>query len=154
MASPKKHTPPSPTAEALGPGIHAGTVELGDGSSYRVKLLTGRRTTATAADGVSPRLLDECLGARRMVMLSDSDRGPVILGALQTAPTPHVDPTSGIFEVDATHIRLRADATITLTSGAASLTLARSGVTRLEGEQMVVDVGALVRFLTAKVELP
>lgn len=158
MAGPKtrlkKRGSTSPRQEALGAGIHAATIELRDGESYRVKLLSGRRATATPAPGVSPKLLNDCLGARRMVMLADGERGPVILGVLQTAPTPHVDPESGAFEVEAKHIRLRADATITLKAGSASLALAESGVARIEGDQVVLNVATLLRALAARVELP
>lgn len=143
----------SPSA-ALGPGIHAATVELKEGASYSVKLLHGRRLTATPAHGVSPALLDECLRARRSVVLADGEHGPIILGAVQTAPAPHVDPASGAFEVTARHIRLRADAMIAFKVGPTSLTLDQKGVARVEGEQMVIDVAALARVLAAKVELP
>jgi hypothetical protein len=157
MANPKasrrtvrERTVPAP----LGAGIHAATVELRDGASYRVRLLDGRRATATLASGVSPRLLDECLRTRRLVMLADGDRGPAIVGALQTAPTPQVHDETGAFVVDAQHIELRADATIALRVGSASLSLDKSGVARVEGERMVIDVGALLRVLSTKVELP
>jgi hypothetical protein len=139
---------------ALGRGIHAATIELQDGDTYRVKLLSGERCTATAAPDVSPKLLGECLSARRTVMLADSEHGPVILGALQTAPTPYVDPKTGAFDVAAEHIRLRADATISLQVGPTSLALEKSGVARIEGEQVVIDAAALARVLATKLELP
>ncbi len=150
---PRKRASSSRRPEALGPGIHAAILELRDGTSYRVKVLSGRRATATPAPGVSQDLLDDCLGARRMVMLADGERGPIILGALQTARTPHVD-AEGAFEVEAKHIRLRAESTITLKAGAASPALAQSGLARIEGEQVVFDVAALMRILAARVELP
>ena len=139
---------------ALGPGIHAATIELQEGASFRVKLLDGQRVVATHARGVSPMLLDECLRARRTVMLADGEHGPIILGALQTDPTPRVDAESGTFEVEAKHIRLRADATIAFKVGSTSLALGQSGVARIEGEQLILDVAALMRVLAAKVELP
>jgi hypothetical protein len=139
---------------ALGPGIHPATVELKTGSSYRVKLLDGRRARATLAPGVSPKLLDECLRSRRAVMLADGERGPLILGALQTAPTPEVQEDADVFEVRARHIRLKADTSIVLQAGSAALTLETSGLARFDGERMVIDAAALVRVLSARVDLP
>lgn len=152
--SPKKQARSTVAPAPLGPGIHAATVELKEGASYRAKLLNGQRVTATPAHGVSLTLIDECLRARRTVMVADGERGPIILGALQTHPTPRVDPESGAFEVEAKHIRLRADATIAFKVGPTSLALDQSGVARIEGERMVIDVAALARVLAAKVELP
>jgi hypothetical protein len=138
----------------LGPGIHAATVELGLGSRYRVRLLQGDKARATLAPGVSPALIDECRRTRRPVLLSDGEQGPVILGALQTAPALHVNEKTGRLEVEAEHIALNAGATIELRVGPASLALSKSGVARIEGDRMVIDVNALLRVLSAKVELP
>jgi len=155
MRNPKasKHAPEGNVAN-LGAGIHAATVELKTGRSYRVKLLDGRSTRTTLAHGVSPKLIDECLRSRRLVMLADGERGPVIVGALQTSLVPQIHEDTGAFEVDATQIQLRADASIVLRVGTSSLSLAKSGVARIEGEQMVIDVAALLRVLATKVELP
>ncbi len=87
-------------------------------------------------------------------MLADGERGPLIVGALQTSLVPQIHEETGAFEVDATQIQLRADATIVLQVGATSLRLSKSGIARIEGEQMVIDVGALMRVLATKVELP
>ena len=152
-ASPRK-TAPAGRVVALGPGIHPATVELKSSASYHVKLLDGRRARATLARGVSPRLLDECLQSRRVVMLADADAGPVILGALQTAPVPQVQEGAGVFEVQASQIRLKADTSIVLQAGSSSLVLEKSGVARIDGERMVIDVAALLRVLATKVELP
>jgi hypothetical protein len=153
-AAPKRRTLEDAEQTILGAGIHAATVELKHRASYRVRLLDGRRMRATIARGVSPTLLDECLRTRRVVMIADGESEPVILGALQTAPAPHVHEETGTFDLEAKHIRLRADATIALKVGSASLALDKSGVTRIEGQQMVIDVAALLRVLSARVELP
>ena len=145
---------PESTPEALGAGIHAATVELRDGEFYHLKLLDGRRNKATLARAVAPKLLDDCLRARRVVLLADGERGPLILGALQTAQVPQIHEETGAFEVEATDIRLRADASIVLRVGAASLGLEHSGIARIEGDQMVIDVAALLRVLATKVQLP
>jgi hypothetical protein len=138
----------------LGPGVHAAIIELNLGASYQVRLLNGVRTTAKRAGGVSPLLLEECLMTRRLVMVTDGENGPVILGALQTELAPRVREETGALEVEARHIQLRAAETIALKAGPVSLVLDKSGVVRVAGERMVIDVGALLRVLSAKVELP
>ena len=153
-ASSKQHARKRAVPMPLGAGLHPATPELKDGRSYRLRLFGGEHLTATLAPGVSEKLVDECLATRRTVVLADGERGPVIIGALQTAPTPHVEAKSGVFEVEAEHIRLCAGATIALKVRAASVALERSVVARIEGEHMVIDVAALVRVLAAKVELP
>ena len=159
MAKPKLSTSRKTTRTAkepspLGVGVHAARIELNLGASYQVRLVSGVRTTARLASGVSPRLLEECLTSRRLVMVTDGEHGPVILGALQTEPVPHVHEETGALEVTAKHIRLRATETVALKAGPVSLVLDKSGVVRVEGERMLVDVGALLRVLSAKVELP
>jgi hypothetical protein len=151
---PRRQTSERVSAAPLGPGIHAATVKLRLGSSYRVRLLQGAQARATLAPGVSPALIDECQQTRRLVMLSDGKQGPVILGALQTAPAPYVNTATGKLELEAEHIALKANTTIELRVGSASVALAKSGVARVEGSRMVLDVNALLRVLSAKVELP
>jgi hypothetical protein len=156
MATPKapRKTAPAGRSAALGSGIHAATVELKSGAAYRVKLLDGRKARATLAPGVSPKLLDECLRSRRLVMLADGEGGPAILGALQTAPVPQVQEEADVFQVNANEIRLKAATSIVLETGSSALVLERSGVARIKGERVVLDVAALLRVLATKVELP
>jgi len=138
----------------LGPGVHAAIIELNLGASFQLRLLSGARTTAKLASGVSPRLLEECRRTRRPVMVTDGEHGPVILGALQTEPAPSMRDETGALFVEATHIQLRAAETIALKAGSVSLLLDKRGLVHVEGERMVIDVGALLRVLSAKVELP
>ena len=147
---------PTPTSRTtlLGLGCHAATIELKTGAAYRVKLLDGRRAKATLARGVSAKLIDTCLHARRAVMLTDGDRGPVVIGALQTAPVPEVHGETGVFEVNAQEIVLRADASVVLQVGASRVSLDKSGLARIDGERLVIDVGTLLRVLATKAELP
>ncbi|APR87917.1 hypothetical protein A7982_13266 [Minicystis rosea] len=154
MKASKKSTRKHAVTASLGGGIHPAIPELLDGDRYRLRLLSGARVTATLGPGVSAKLLDACMRGRRTVMLADGEHGPVILGALQTEPMPHVDASSGTFEVEAEHIRLSATGTLALKVGKASLALERAGLARIEGEQLVIDVAAVVRVLAAKVELP
>jgi len=147
---------PTPTSRTtlLGPGCHAATIELKTGAAYRVKLLDGRRAKATIACGVSAKLIDACLHSRRTVMLADGDRGPVVIGVLLTAPVPEVHGETGVFEVNAQEVVLRADASLVLQVGASRLTLDKSGVARVDGERLVIDVSTLLRVLATKAELP
>jgi hypothetical protein len=156
MATPKapRKTAPASRTAALGPGIHAATVELKNGASYRVKLLDGRRAKATVAPGVSPKLLDECLRSRRLVMLADGEDGPTVIGALQTAPVPQVQEDAGVYEVKAKEIRFKAATSIVLETGSSSLVLEKSGLARVAGDRLVIDVATLLRVLATKVELP
>jgi hypothetical protein len=87
-------------------------------------------------------------------MLIDGDRGPLIIGALQTAPAPEVPADAAVFEVNAKQIRLRADQSIVLQAGASVLALEKSGVARVDGERVVIDAATLLRVLATKAELP
>ena len=156
MATPKapRKTAPAGRTAALGPGIHAATVVLKNGASCRVKLLDGRRARATLAPGVSPKLLDECLRTRRLVMLADGEGGPAVLGALQTAPVPEVQEERDVYEVKAKEIRLKAATSIVLETGSSALVLEESGLARVTGNRLVIDVATLLRVLATKVEFP
>lgn len=142
-----------PEPVALGPGLHAATIELALGASYRVRTISGARAEARLAEGVEVELADECLRGGRMVLVADAARGAVILGALQTSRSP-VTEEEGVVRVAAKHVRFTAEKTISIEAGPVRLRVDPTGVLRLEGEQMVVDMGALVRFLSARMELP
>ena len=141
---------PEPT---LGPGLHAGQLDRAEGDGYRVVILGGPTITARAAGEVSPELLEECLRERRTVLVSAGARGPVILGALQTAPT--VTRGEGApLRIDAAEIDLRAAEAFTVRVGSAALRIDADGTVRVAGKRMTLDMAALVRVLAAKVELP
>lgn len=143
----------APRADLLGPGLHGGVIELAADGQYRVRLLTGDRATATLAPGVQPDLALECLRTSRMVLLIDSDRGPMIAGALQTSVPVERDP-DGIVEVRAKEIRLRADKALLIEAGPVTIRADETGALRMEGDRMVLDMAALVRVLSARMELP
>lgn len=146
---PREQAEPSP----LSPGLHAGTIELRSGDALRVRLLGGQVVAATLDDHVDPALAKECLRTGRRVIVTDSARGPLILGALQTTvPIAH-DP-DGNLAIAAKKIRLKADQALVIESGEAQLKLSPEGVFKLEGDKMVVDIAGLVRFLAARVEFP
>ena len=142
----------------LGAGLHAGRVQCVLASRhvtprYRVELATGRVITASLDEAVSPALAEECLRQRRTVVLVDGARGPVIAGALQTSPGVAAD-AHGTLVLDARQVRVRADRSLVLEVPGASLELGRGGEVRFEGDKLVLDMAALVRILSGKVEIP
>lgn len=143
----------APSQEPLGPGLHAAVIELRSGASYRVRLAGGAHVKATLDDDVDASLVEECLRSGRRVILCDGDAGPVIIGALQTS-APIVKTKEGAVTIEGREIRLKAKDRVLLDTGATSLRLEDSGAVRLEGEKMVIDMPALVRILSASVELP
>lgn len=150
---PRAADAPESRPEVLGPGIHAGLIEPCAGASYRVRTLTGARFSATLADGVDRALAEECLREGRTVLLADSPRGVLVLGAVQTQKSA-VREADGSVTIEGKDVRVRADRALVLDAGPVSIRAERSGVIRIEGEKMIVDVSALVRFLSARVEVP
>lgn len=139
--------------EALGAGLHAGTIELRSGASYRVRTTAGTQIRAVLGDGIDPELAVECLRASRLVILCDTERGPTILGALQTTRSMVHEP-DGTLTIEAKAIHLRAEKGIRIEAGQASITLDEAGAMRTEGERLVIDMSSNVRVLSALVELP
>jgi hypothetical protein len=138
--------------KSLGPGLHAGTVELEAGGSYRVRLASGGHVRACLDVGLAPEFVDACMKTGRKVLLEDSDRGPRILGAIEA---PQMPPSGEAHvAVEGGTIRLRAKDAIAIEVGKSTLRLDKTGALRIEGRKMVLDVASLVRFLSARVELP
>jgi hypothetical protein len=142
----------------LGPGLHAATIELAvrgrgrEPHGYRVRLSSGRSLTARLAAGVSPRLVEECMRETRSVVVCDGPNGVTIAGALQTAPSLSLDERGALW-LDADRIRLCARKSLALEVAGSAITLA-DGALRVEGDRLVIDAAALVRILSAKVEIP
>lgn len=150
--SPRKKSPDA-RAAALAPGLHAGIIELRSGDSYRVRLLDGAVIAAALDDAVDPALARECLRRGLRVIVTESARGPLILGSLQTA-MPIARDEGGALSIAAKKIRIKAEQSLVIESGEAALRLDPSGAFKLEGDKMVIDVAGLVRFLSARVEFP
>jgi hypothetical protein len=138
---------------ALGPGLHAGRLESVSNGRFLVRLATGTRIHAAVDEDVDPALAEECLREGRRVIVTDGERGPVIIGALQTAPSI-ARREDGNLSLEARDVRIRASRALVLEAGPVTLRVDKSGVLRLDGERMVVDMGAVVRFVTPLVELP
>jgi hypothetical protein len=139
--------------EALGPGLHAVTLELRSGSSFQIRTLGGASIRAVLADGVERELALDCLRTGAPMIAADSERGPLLLGALMTS-RPAARREDGSLVLEAKRIRLSAEQAVSIEAGQVSLRLDEAGPVRFEGDRMVIDMAALVRVLSAKVELP
>lgn len=145
----KRRSAPARLAE----GLHAAKIELKGEGRFHVRTLDGARHVALLGDDFEPALADECLRTGKAVIICNTERGPVILGALQTSRAFERD-ASGVARFDADEIRLRAARAIVLQSGSVSLRLDQRGVVRVEGKKMVIDMSSLLHVLAAMVELP
>lgn len=142
-----------PKAAVLGPGLHGAVIELKTDRSFQIRTASGERVAAVLGDGVAPALADECLRTARLVIVMDSPRGPTIMGALQTS-VPLARDEDGIVSVEARELRMHIERSVLIEVGQSSISADSSGAVRIEGDRMVIDMGALLRVLSAKVELP
>ena len=149
----KKTRRPAARTERLGPGLHVVRVELRAGDDFRVRTTAGTRVRAVLGDDMDPALAEECLRDGRPVIATDSERGPVLLGALQTRPAFERD-ASGQLAVRVKDLRLSAERGLVIEAGPFALRMDRSGAVRLEGNRMIIDMSEIVRVLSARVELP
>jgi hypothetical protein len=152
----RRASPEEAKGAALGPGLHPATVEArkdGVEIAFRVRLLDGRRLSVPVSEHVERELVEECMRLGRPVVLCEGERGPAIMGALQTSRAVALD-VDGALDVTAKDIKLRAEGTLSIESGPVTLRVDQRGVLRLEGDRMVIDMGSLVRLLSARVELP
>ena len=140
-------------AEALGPGVHAAKIELESSGTLRVRTVAGQRLTAVLGDDVELAFAEECFRTGRTVFICDTERGPTVMGALQTS-RGLVREGDGLTTLAATDLRIRADRSITLESGSVSLRLEKTGLVRAEGERLILDMASVIRLLSAQVELP
>ncbi|MEO7331595.1 MAG: hypothetical protein ABI193_23675, partial [Minicystis sp.] len=98
-------------------------------------------------------LVDECAREGRTVVLMDGPQSILIAGALQTAPSPVPD-ARGTLALEARHLRLRGTETLEIEVPGASLRMEPGGALRLEGDRLVIDMAALVRIFSGRVEIP
>jgi hypothetical protein len=136
--------------KALGPGLHAGTVELQSEGSYRVQLVGGGHVRARVDDALPAEFVGECMKRGHKVVLQDGADGPVILGALW-APTKWKGEDA---ELSGRMVRLEATEGLSIKVGDARLEMDKKGAIRLKGKKMVIDIAQVVRFLSSRVELP
>jgi hypothetical protein len=140
-------------APKLGPGLHAARLELATERGFRVRTLTGERFAAECDDSVERELIEQCMRSNQFVILTDTDQGPLIVGALQTQRALHREP-DGTLRIEAKKLELNAEESLRLQSSASSLELKATGKVRINGHRLLVDVDTNVRVLSALVELP
>jgi hypothetical protein len=151
----KKQRPEkAPLVREMGAGLHGGHIELETDGTFRVRLCDGRHVSARPDAGVDVELLRECLRERRMVILVDGLGGPRVAGALETARPIATREAGDRVTVHARELRLAADERLRIEAGPVTLTAEEGGKMRLEGDRLVIDMAALVRVLSLKVELP
>jgi hypothetical protein len=128
-------------------------VELASGARFRVRALDGTLVQAEVRHGVDRGLVDDCLRSGGLVVVADGARGVEIIGALQTRRAPAVS-EAGVFAVSAKKIALRAEQTIEIEAGNTAIALERLGLVKMRGDKALFDFNALLRVLSARVELP
>jgi hypothetical protein len=136
--------------KSVGPGLHLGVIELKSEGAYVVRMLTGERVTAHLDPEVTPDFVDGCMRAGKRLLVADSERGAVIVGALERPLPPGKQATT----LDGERLHLRADQELIIEVGQFGMRLDASGAARLKSRQLVIDAASLVRFLSARVELP
>ena len=134
----------------VGAGLHLGTVDLQADDAYVVRLTSGVRVTARLDPEIPASFVEECMRAKKRVLVVDEERGPTIVGALDRP----LDSRRNAVAIHGESVRISADKELTLQVGDLSIKLDRTGVARLKGRQLVIDAASLVRFLSARVELP
>lgn len=149
-----RDVPRSPAPEpAWQGGFALARVEMRSDEEYRVRTTTGARLTARLSPEVEPSLVDECLRHGRLVVVVPGEEGPLIAGAIQTTRGIALD-QDGNLAVSAQDIRLKAEKGLRIEADGVTLAVDRTGILRVEGDKMTIDMGMLVRFLSARVELP
>lgn len=143
----------SAAVPSLGDGLHAASIELLSGESLRLRLPSGERVTAVLADGVERELVEECMRERRYVIVCDSPRGPMVMGALQTARVIARD-GRGNLTLEARDLRLIAERSVVLEAGPVQVRLERNGVLKAEGDRMTIDMATFLRVFAHRVDLP
>lgn len=141
-------------AAALTPGLHAGKIELCTAEACRVRVAGFGVVTARRGPELAEDFVEECLRDQRTVLLAaDGDGGALLLGALQTASAPARD-AHDTLRLEAKRIELAAEEGVSIAVGKAAIRLDRSGAVKIVGDRMTMDVAAVVRVLSALVELP
>jgi hypothetical protein len=138
------------SAATVGPGLHLGTVDLQIDGAYVVRLTAGARVTARLDPEVPASFVEECMRSKKRVLVVDDERGATIVGALERP----VDVRPASVAIHGEIVRLSAEKELTLQVGELCIRLDQTGTARLKGRQLVVDAASLVRFLSARVELP
>jgi hypothetical protein len=151
MAKPKAMKRGAP---ALGPGIHPARIEMRADGAFRVRTAGGELLAARLAEGFEEAFAEECMRERRTVMIAEgTEVEAVILGALQTSRAVERDAHDTV-RIEGKRVELEAEEGISIQVGKSTLRLDRHGAVKIVGQKMTMDVAAVVRVLSALVELP
>ena len=140
-------------AAGLGPGLHAARIEGAAEGRLTVRLASGELAPAIAGEGLEPAFLEECTRDRRTVLVSEESGAIVLLGALQTSRAIERDSVDRA-RLAAQRIDLVAEDGVRIQVGKALLEMEASGVVRIGGDRLTIDMATVVRVLAALAELP
>lgn len=153
----------APARAQVTPGLTVVTIELADvakGTSgekshpYRVRTASGAPLPASLAPGFDEAFARECLRDYRAVLAEVRDDGTAsLVGALQTRSHVSRD-DQDTAELSGKRVEIRADEEARIVVGKAALKLGKDGQVRLVGNRATIDMAALVKVMSALVELP
>jgi len=146
-------TPIESAPPTLAPGVHPGRIELQSRGAFRVRTLAGEVVSARLHEGFDPEFAEECLRDKRTVFVAQGPDGALLLGALQTSRAVSRD-AHDTLRVRGKRLHLEADDGIAIQVGKSTLRLDAQGNVKIVGQKMTMDVAAVVRVLSALVELP
>lgn len=142
-----------PRAGAMASSLLAAIVEAERDGGFNVRLTSGERVHAALEGPCSSALVRECMRAGRPVIAVATGDGYAILGAIQTESAA-ASAKDQALAFTAPEIRLDAARSVKIRAGRSAIELTADGKLRIVGERLTLDLAALVRFLSAKVELP
>ncbi len=139
---------------ALAVGLAVVTIELRTDQSLRVRTRSGSALPARLDPSFEPELALECLRDHRPVLAEiGADGEAVLLGALQQRRGASRD-AHDTLELTGKRLELGASDEVRIKVGKSVLRLDKHGVVRMTGQKLTMDVAAVVRVLSALVELP
>jgi hypothetical protein len=150
----KMQKPRARAVAALGPGIHPARIEMRADGAFRVRASTGELLRAELGEHFEDAFAEECMRERRTVLVTAGPAGDaVILGALQTSRAVARD-AHDTLKIEGKRVEIEAEDGISIQVGKSTLRLDKHGAVKIVGQKMTMDVAAVVRVLSALVELP
>ena len=143
----------TPHSRVLEPGIHPGRIELQSRGAFRVRTLAGEIVSARLHEGFDAAFAEECLRDKRTVFVTQGPDGALLLGALQTSRAVSRD-AHDTLRLSGKRLHLEADEGIAIQVGKSTVRLDAQGTVKIVGQKLTMDVAAVVRVLSALVELP
>ena len=144
---------PVSAAQWRAPTLDVARLDRAKDGRYVVKLPDGEEHVAELSPDVSPQLAEECLRQERPMLVRQHSDGLVLVGALQTQPSP-LREQGGVVTLSGRDIQIEADRRFDVEVGPTRLTLERSGKLSLLGERLTMHIASLIKLIASKVELP